>query len=357
MTEKTKIIVIGASGILGGLICSELSQLFKNRIQLFIGDYRKKRGEKTANTLNEKFCETDIRNIEKLKTSLSDKDIVIVAINQTEPVIQKICLENSITCIDVTAFYSFAKKVQELYSNHIGSKSTSVLMAGFFPGLSGLLLQKAVKDFDEIDETNITLLQNTNAKAGATGIIDMLKIVSTPVKTIFYDKEINISGFSFKRTIIIPQANKKYKTRLIYHSEKELLLDKLPLKNLNYWTAWNNSTFNILISVLRRTGLLYFVTHKMKKETLKNVIKHDKNKSEETVLIADVIGLKEKKEERKNLVINTFSDYGTTAKIVAALAKIVLTKKSEGICFPFEITTLNKILDIMDDKRIKYYEY
>jgi saccharopine dehydrogenase-like NADP-dependent oxidoreductase len=357
MNEKIKIIVIGASGILGGLICTELSLLFNNSIQLFIGDYQKKRGEKTANKFNGEFCETDSTNVEKLTASLSDKDIVIVAVNQTEPVIQKVCLEYEIICIDVTAFYSFAQKVQDVYKNHNGTKATSVLMAGFFPGLSGVLLQKAVKYFDDINEANITLLQNTNAKAGATGIIDMLNIISQPVHTTLYDKDIQLFGFSLKRKISIPQSDKKYKARLIYHSEKQLLLDKLQIKNLNYWTAWDSPVFNILVSLLRRSGLLLFLTHKMNKKTLKKLIKHDENKSEETVLIADVKGYKEKSEQRKYFTIETFSDYGTTAKIAAALAKIVLQRKTEGACFPLEITDLDEILNVINDTRIKYNEY
>lgn len=54
--------------------------------------------------------------------------------------------------------------------------------------------------------------------------------------------------------------------------------------------------------------------------------------------------------------IKTFSDYVTTAKITAALAKVILTKKNQGACLPIEITTLDDILEIIDDKRIEYYQ-
>ena len=357
MNKKVKIVVIGASGVLGELICSELNHLFENSIKLFVGDYHTKRGKITADKFNAEFCETNTDNIDKLSTSLSGKDIAVVTINKIEPVIQKICLEKSILCIDVTVFYSFAKKVQDLYSCNTDLKSTSVLMAGFIPGLSGLLLKKAINDFDEINESNITLLQNTNAKAGASGIIDMLKIISEPVSTIFDNKNIDLSGFSLKREIRIPRSDINYKVRLISHSEKHLLLEKLHIKNLNYWTAWNSSFFNILVSFIRSTGLINFVTKKIKKEAMKKMIKHDENKSEETVLIADVKGYKGKLEQSKYLVIKSFSDYGTTAKITAALAEIILHKKTEGVCFPFEITTIDEMLDIMNDKRIKYHEY
>ncbi len=354
--DKTRIIIIGASGILGGLICTEILNLFKDRVNLFVGDYQPIRGKITAVNFGAEFCETPINDINKLSSSLSGKDLVINATNQAEPIIQNICLEKSIPCIDITAFYSLAKKVQELYKSSVGNKSTSIIMAGFWPGLSGLLLAEAVKDFDEVRESNITLIQNTNAKAGASGMVDMLKIISEPVDTMFNNRNINLSGFSLKRKLMLQYFKKEYVTRLISHSEKQMLHEKLPIKNINYWTTWDNWLFDLLISILSKIKLLNFIVSKIDKNTIKKLIKHDKNKSEETMLIVDVHGKKENSTKYKQLCIKAFSDYGTTAKITAALAKVTLKKKSMGVCLPLEITTLEEILAIINDKRVEYYE-
>lgn len=357
MDIKTKIIVIGASGVLGGLICNEVNNLFGNDIILFVGDYHTTRGENTAQKFNAKFCETNINDIEKLSDSLSDMDLVIITINQQEPIIQSICIEKKLLCIDVTAFYSFTKKVQELYRNIKGdSKPTSLLMAGFFPGLSGLILQKAIKSFDSVDDVNISLVQNTNAKAGASGILDMLKIISQPVIITHKDIEIRKPGFLIKREIKLTALGKRYKLRLISHSEKSMIEEMYSVDNLHYWTAWNNAVFNTIISFLKRTSILKFITSRIKRETLKKIIKHDESKSEETVLIVDIKGYKNGIEYKKSFFIKTFSDYGTTAKTTAALAKVILAKKNQGACLPLEITNLDEILEIINNKRIEYYE-
>ncbi len=354
---KTKIIVIGASGVLGGLICNEVNNLFGNDILLFVGDYHTTRGENTAQKFKAKFCETNINEIEKLSDSLSDMDIVIIAINQKEPIIQSICIEKKLLCIDVTAFYSFAKKVQELYKNiNDDKKPTSLLMVGFFPGLSGLILQKALKSLDSVEDANISLIQNTNAKAGASGILDMLKIISQPVIITYKDKEIRKPGFLIKREINLTLLGKRYKPRLISHSEKTILDEMFCVDNLHYWTAWNNEVFNTIISFLKRTSLLRFITSRIKRETIKKIINRDESKSEETVLIVDIKGYKNGIEYVKSFYIKTFSDYGTTAKITAALAKVMLAKKNQGACLPLEITNLDEILQIINDKRIEYYE-
>ncbi|MBN2436509.1 MAG: hypothetical protein JXK07_14710 [Spirochaetes bacterium] len=353
----TKIIVIGASGVLGGLICTEILNLFKKNVKLFIGDYKSNRGKITADYFNAEFCETNIDDLNELSLSLSGKDLVIITINQKEPVIQKLCLEKSIPCIDITAFYSFAKKVQTLYNTDTNdNKSTSIIMAGFWPGLSGLLLTEALKEFDEVYESNISLIQNTNAKAGASGIVDMLKIISEPVNTMYNDTNITLSGFSLKRKIKLPFANKEYTTRLISHSEKQMLSEKLPVRNINYWTTWNNCFFNLLISIMNKTKLLNIIVNKIDKNTINKIPRHDAKKSEETILVVDVKGKKENNIIVKKLCIKTFSDYGTTAKIVAALARESLTNRTAGVCLPLEITTLNKVLKIINDERIEYYD-
>lgn len=125
-------------------------------------------------------------------------DIVVVAVKQRNPHIQKRCIENKILCIDVTPFYDFAEKVYELNQSAENNKIGSVIMSGFFPGLSGLMIKEAISDFQEITEINVGLLQSTNAKAGISGILDMLKIIDQPVT---FQNE-TLSGFTKKEECI-----------------------------------------------------------------------------------------------------------------------------------------------------------
>jgi len=41
-----KMMVVGASGVLGKLVCTELLRIFENQINLIVTDYKTERGKK-----------------------------------------------------------------------------------------------------------------------------------------------------------------------------------------------------------------------------------------------------------------------------------------------------------------------
>lgn len=125
------------------------------------------------------------------------------------------CLGNSPEHLAIEERGGFAEKVMKLEKNGTGS----VIMSGFFPGLSGLMVKKAISPFDEVTEVNVALLQNTNAKAGVAGIVDMLKIIAQPVS---FQKRAQ-PGFTKKRKMPIKHHSEEIEVRLIDHSEKEFV--------------------------------------------------------------------------------------------------------------------------------------
>ncbi|MGE7695740.1 saccharopine dehydrogenase NADP-binding domain-containing protein [Lysinibacillus sp. NPDC094177] len=334
-----KIMVVGASGVLGQLVCSELLRIFDNQIQLIVTDYKTERGEKLANSFNTdvKFQYLDVNKEENVKQVIKNNDIVVVVLKQKNPYIQKVCIENKILCLDVTPYYDFVEKVNELNEDAENNDVGSVVMSGFFPGLSGLMVKKAISNFSEVTEINVGLLQNTNAKAGISGILDMLNIIARPAK---FENKV-ISGFTKKRKMAFLHHLKEKEVRFIDHSEKAFFKDMLGINSINYWTSWNVNTFNKLVSFLRHVGFIENV-HKYK-DFLSKVVKHKPHKNENAFLTVEVKGIIDHKEKVKTLALSTFSDYHTTAMATASLAKIAQQKNVKGVVFPFEITDIDEL--------------
>lgn len=123
----TKIMIVGASGVLGKLICQELLRVFNNNISLVVCDYKMDRGKNIAASLGEhaSFCYMDINNQENIKQAIQNIDIVIVAIKQQNPDIQAVCIQNKVLCIDVTVYLEFVNNTKRLsqnaYHNNVGS--------------------------------------------------------------------------------------------------------------------------------------------------------------------------------------------------------------------------------------------
>ncbi|PEA54490.1 hypothetical protein CON64_12980 [Bacillus pseudomycoides] len=144
-----KVMVVGASGVLGRLVCIELLRVFDNQVTLVVTDYKEERGKKLAESIDGEvtFKHLDVTNIGSVTKTIKDVDLVVVVVKQQHPYIQKACIDNRIVCIDVTPFSNFVEKVKLLHQDAERNDASSIVMSGFFPGLSGLMVNKAVSDY------------------------------------------------------------------------------------------------------------------------------------------------------------------------------------------------------------------
>lgn len=354
-----KIMVVGASGVLGRLVCMELLRIFNNQVNLVVTDYKEERGKRLAESINREviFQYLDVTNEESIMKAIQNVDIVIVVVKQQNPYIQRACIDNHVTCIDVTPFSNFVEKVKLLHQDAEKNDVGSIVMSGFFPGLSGLMVNKAVSNFQEVTDVNIGLLQNTNAKAGVSGILDMLKIISQRVDYYKDNYTANVSGFTKKRKMSFDEPYNESEVRLIGQAEKDFLNQKLKMEQINYWTAWNNQFFNKQIFFLKKLGVIDTILKLNNNKFLSKVVKHNPDKNEKAFLTVEVKGIIDNKECIKTLSLSTFSDYHTTAMVTAVLAKVTVHKKIKGVVFPFEITDIDEMLSEINDKDIVLKEF
>lgn len=351
-----KIMVIGASGVLGRLICNELIRIYANKIELIVTDYKLNREEELVNSINQnvKFQCVDVTSEQSIIEGLQNIDVVIVALKQSNPLVQKVCIERRILCIDVTPFASFVYKVDTFSQEAIKNKVGTIVMSGFFPGLSGLMVKKAASKFDNVTEVNVGLLQSTNAKAGISGIVDMLKIINEDVVT---SESVVVKGFTEKRKMNFGNLSTKKEVKRINHAEKEFLQRKLSIENINYWTAWDSQLFNKQILLLKKLKVINLIHSFKKKQFLSKIVKHDPYKPETAFLTVEVKGYIGEKRYIRTLLLSTFSDYHLTAMVTAALTKVALKKDLTGRFFPFEIANIDEILFEINSKGICYKEY
>ncbi len=221
-------------------------------------------------------------------------------------------------------------------------------MSGFFPGLSGLMIKNAVKDFDEISQVNVGLLQNTNAQAGTTGIVDMLQIISQRVSG---NEQGSYPGFSKKRKLHFGRSFMKRSVRAIHHDEKGYIISRLGIRNVNYWTAWNQAIFNIFVSFTIRVGLIKHIINMKKPHVLSKFVKHNRMKEEVAYLSIEVTGESEGETRKKVYTLTTPSDYQVTAMVTASLIAVIDSGNS-GVVFPFELTDVDTILKLMQSDKL-----
>lgn len=359
MNGLKQVMVVGASGVLGRLICTELLRIFHHQMTLIVTDYREDRGKRFAESIHRDaiFRHLDVTNEEGITQAIQHVDMVIVVVKQQNPYIQRACINHRITCIDVTPFADFVDQVKLLHHDAENQEAGSIVMSGFFPGLSGFMVKQAISGFQEITEVNIGLLQNTNANVGITGILDMLKIISQRVQYSSDNGTVSLPGFTKKRKMQFLDPYHEREVRLIDHAEKGVLAQKLQIDSINYWTGWNQSSFNKQIAILKSLGIINRILKLKNRKFLSKVVKHDPNQHEQAFLTVEVKGRIDHKACIRTLSLSTFSDYHTTAMVTAALAKIAIHKKFTGVVFPFEITDIDEILTEINCNEIVLKEF
>lgn len=336
------VMVVGASGVLGQFVLKELMRKNKDK-KIIVTDYQTERGEQTARLIpGAEFRHVDVRNRTSIHHALAGVAAVIVAAKQEEPLVQEVCMETGTICVDVTTDFGFVQQVLKLDVNH----TTSVVMAGFIPGLSGLIVNEASQMFEHIEDIHVALLQSTNAKAGAAGVSDMLEIITHSVD--------GQTGFKEKRKELFGSPEFKRDIRKIAHPERKILSEKLMIDDLHYWTAWNEESFNRKIVVLKKLGLLNWLGKQ--KRLLAKIVKHDPRQKEEAYLTVEASGMVGNERQVSSWRVRVQSDYETTAMMVVALAELAYSKESQGVCWPFELTTMTEVMETIDSDRISLHD-
>ncbi|SES24198.1 3-beta hydroxysteroid dehydrogenase/isomerase family protein [Gracilibacillus ureilyticus] len=343
----TRVMVVGAGGKLGKIICNEVLRSC-TPAELIVTDYKKLRGKELIQSLpgQVEFHLLDIYNRKNVEEVIQDIDIVIVCVKQVHPHVQEICIRRQILCIDVTPFGKLVDCIYDLEHKAKARKACSIVMAGFIPGLSGMLVKKAIIPFDEIDEVNVSFLQSSNANAGITGAIDMLQLISQPVT---YGTR-TVRGFKEKGKVPHTQNT----VRLISHPEKDYLANKLAIPAINYWTAWNDKLFNLKVAVLLTTNLLPLL--KKHRALFEKQIKHDPSLKEDVSITVEVRGTISNQTIKRGYCLTAFSDYEMTAMVTVALAKIIHNKKVSGVYFPFEVAAFDEIIAEISHERVNLVE-
>lgn len=321
-----KILVIGSSGALGQQICTAL--LTQREVTLIRGV--RSRDEPGSRRVD--VCEET-----SIRASAAEVDLVVVAVPQDQPRVQRVCAALGIACIDVSHEGALLRATQRELG---GSTVPLVMMCGIYPGLSGILAADLVSTFEEVSQIHVGLLQSTNALVGPLGVRDMLGKIAQPVPT----RNGLAPGFGLRRRMSF--GERPVPVRLMRCDEREVLLQRLRAGEVRYYTGWSDLRFTSMIAGLRRSGLLRLIT----RSGVRITPRHDPSVPETIWLTVEASGRRGGKPVTRSAGIQAFSDYGSTALIVAAVAKKLLSAPGpQGVLVPLDFFTAEDLQAVIDE--------
>lgn len=339
-----KILVFGSSGILGKIIVNQICQRF-GKESLIISDYSVERAEKFANLLQltQPPRIINVNDINSLVTNLDDVTGAIIPTQQNLPLIQQECIKRGIVTVDFTAFKPFVEKVQKLNTLAQENSVPTLVMAGYFPGISGVAVNQVIKYFHQPETISVSLLQNTNASTGKSGFIDMLKIINTEIVT----KQGKIKGFTSAQNFFHANYQKILRQYQIKSDEAEIISDLYDLE-IKYFTGWENRNFNNLVQLINQLGITNFLINNSIGTKLAHLLHPPKEyqelNQEKTSITIKGLGMKDGKHDEKNIYINAKSDYLATAIAAVTMLQLVLENKTHyhgGVFMPHQLFNLD----------------
>lgn len=344
---KSKILIIGSNGALGQYLVKKVINSF-GIDNLVISDYKENRLVKQKNLINKKHGKDplsrliDVSSEDSIRKGLNSVDIVLIAIQQKEPIIQRVCFTYNISSIDLSVNPNFFSKVLSL-NNPKTRQSLQLITGGLFPGLSGILAWELGNNSAQNEPVDVGLLQSANGTNGKTGVSDMLKIFDKKVELMKEDNTLIKSGFSHKKEFSFPEPFGNKALRLANFIEREYL--KVQGIKSNYWTSFDQERLNKSIGLLKQQGFLKLFKYPIIGSFLSVLISKQKQNDKR-----QIIGLIAKNRSSQISIILT-SDYEATASCTIAFAKKMLINKGtfKGVKFPFEIFTFEEIKSDLND--------
>jgi saccharopine dehydrogenase-like NADP-dependent oxidoreductase len=340
------ILIVGSGGVLGQLIVEEAIRVFGVG-QIILPDYKIVRLEAHKGRIGKKYGKNprtqviDLRSIGSISEGLKDADIVLIAAQQADPLVQSKCLQMGINSIDCSVGQGCLEKTLHLDKAN-ENQATQLVLAGLFPGLSGIMAAEMAHISTNREAVDVGLLQSANGTSGATGVADMLQIFNSDAEHVYSGSTKRHKGFSAKREFCFPNGLGCRTLRLSSFIEGRYLQEKGFLTN--YWSAFDQEFLNKAISALRKLGLLQLIRYPAARRFASRLIAKPYRQANERIGV-----YAGGSHSRLSLVLP--SDYGATAACVVSFAGVLEDGqyRSMGVKFPFEFISLHSMMDKLSE--------
>ncbi|KAL5567079.1 hypothetical protein UlMin_030243 [Ulmus minor] len=149
-TRKSRILVLGGTGRVGGSTAIALSKLCPE-LRLVIGGRNREKGAAVVDTIggNSEFSEVDIDNPKSLEAALSGVDLVVHAagpFQQTEkcPVLE-VALKTKTAYVDVCDDTNHAFRAKSFNDKAVAANIPAIISGGIYPGVSNVMAAELVR--------------------------------------------------------------------------------------------------------------------------------------------------------------------------------------------------------------------
>ncbi|UOQ50426.1 saccharopine dehydrogenase NADP-binding domain-containing protein [Gracilibacillus caseinilyticus] len=260
------VLIVGGYGKVGGQIAKQLAN--STDLTIYIG------GRSLDKALN--FCEETCPYAHAIQLDVTEPisfeqiknmDLIVMCLEQRNTNFAKLCLENGVHYIDITASYGFIQQIEQLHS--VVQDATGIISVGFAPGLSNLLAKHTANHLSNMDELRITILLGLGEAHGKGAIEWMLDQFNQSYLLQNAATKKEVTNFSQKKKTYFQKVGPR-SSYLFNFSDQHTLRKHFSSGTVKTYITFDVEGINRLISLLRFTRLTALLKQKwIKKAVIK----------------------------------------------------------------------------------------
>jgi len=324
--KNGNILIIGGYGEVGGKIAKLLLQSYPNRIWIAGRNIEKAKD----------FCVQHKNLVRPLQLDVSEKvhpeqlenvALVIMCLEQKDTAFAQLCLNEGISYIDITASYTFLRKLEALHS-----LAVQIFSVGMAPGLTNLMAMHAARQLSSLEKMHISILLGAGDTHGVAAILWILQQLNKPFSS--YNNQ-EVANFTNKRTVKFKKIGKRSVYQFNF-SDQHTLTKHFPSIPIVTRLGFDVEPLNKFVSFLQKSRIACLLKFNRLQIMLASLIQKIKIGSDVCGIQIEAIGKKHHKEASFTLDFLDRDESLVTAKVAAFIANDLLNNKHPAGAYHIE---------------------
>lgn len=329
--KNGNILIIGGYGEVGGKIAKLLLQSYPNRIWIAGRNIEKAKD----------FCVEHKNLVRPLQLDVSEKvhpeqlenvALVIMCLEQKDTAFAQLCLNGGIIYIDITASYTFLKKLEALHSLAVQKQSTAIFSVGMAPGLTNLMAMHAARQLSSLEKMHISILLGAGDTHGTAAILWILQQLNKPFSS--YNNQ-KVANFTNKRTVKFKKIGKRSVYQFNF-SDQHTLTKHFPSIPIVTRLGFDVEPLNKFVSFLQKSRIACLLKFNGIQILLASLIQKIKIGSDVCGIQIEAIGKIHHKVASFTLDFLDRDESLVTAKVAAFIANEFLNNKHPAGAYHIE---------------------
>jgi len=324
MENRNMILVVGGYGAVGGIIVSQLAQIYPNEIYIAGRSLEKAQRFCRQHEINAKPIQLDVSkpvNVDQL----SDIRLVIMCIEQEKTDFVEHCLREGIHYIDITASYSFISEIEAFQALAVRNQSAAVLSVGFAPGLTNLIAMNLAKQFTLLESLHTTIILGTGDSHGQAAIYWMLDQLNDQYDLVINRSHIRVRNFTRRRNVLFEKLGKR-SAYLFNFSDQHTLKKHFSKSEITTRLALDSSWLNQCIHLLHQLRITRLLKSNVIKKWIGGLVSNIKVGTDVCAIKVEANGVIDGHHQNLTKTIYASNEAYITACVAVKTARNVLTE-------------------------------